>query len=456
MLLLALLVLTLLATAYRPNQRPFHNWHCLGCPDEATISVPGNATLSIYRQVHRALRQRGAAREVYLLLDHAWIDRLLEPSTTVVVKVVPRDRLRQTRLVQQEELDREKLDPVHGDAKYVVVYSPEDPVKRLKGAAAQRVRVLRKSEATAVDAFLAANPCFLPLHDPPVTLNDSLLQPLGPVSRRLSTDGDAQQALAETAEYEHAAIFVRLPSFPYHATCKLFDAVTASQFRQHCPTARETWTFDTYWLGNIGWVNNVYPLVTKMQSALHNDRLLVTPRAQDNGAEQTRAKRLFYRSPKYKVRQGSAEAARRWAGQRAEVGTAGYWEADPAAPAGAGKRDEAADPAGGEVPGWDWAAAWAAAWAARGLRPVHGTWGAWADRLECPSEAHFAFDPWACHFISLSHCNFVPELQAVAPTEGYADDPKNGSAYLSLLMATKADRRTYGDALQVHPCLVPI
>jgi hypothetical protein len=305
--------------------------------------------------------------------------------------------------------------------------------------------VLRKSEAVVVDAFLAANPCFLPLHDPPVTLNDSsLLQPLGPVSRRLSTDGDMHRALAETAAYEHAAIFVRLPSFPYHATCKLFNAVTAIQFRPRCPTAHETWTFDAYWLGNIGWVNNVYPLVTKLQSALHNDRLLVTPRAQENGGEQTRAKRLFYRSPMYKVKAGAADAARRWTGQRAEVGTAGEWEALPEAPTKSAREE------GGLGPGYDWAAPWLAAWAARGVRPVHGTWGAWADRHECPSQAHFAFDPWACHFISLSHCNFVPELQSVVPTEGYADDPKNGSAYLTLLKGEiDADRRTYGDALQL-------
>ena len=205
------------ASAYRGNYKPFQNWQCVGC-----VAEDVNATTSIYRKVHRALRQRGSAREVYLLLDHSWIDRLLEPSTIVVVHVVPRDQLSATRMVQQVEIREEgKVDGTQREEQYVVVYSPPTTKSRM---------VLRKAEAITIDTFLLKNPCFLPLHDPPVTLNDSQLSyPLGPPSRRLSTDGSMTQSMRETRAYEVSAIFVRLPSYPYHATCKLYALVTARQ-----------------------------------------------------------------------------------------------------------------------------------------------------------------------------------------------------------------------------------
>ena len=213
----------LFASAYRGNYKPFQNWQCVGCVADDT-----NATASIYRKVHRALRQRGSAREVYLLLDHSWIDRLLESSTVVVIHVIPRDELSDTHMVQQVDIQEEKkVDGMQREERYVVVYSPP---------AAHRRMVLRKVEALMIDTFLLKNPCFLPLHDPPVTLNDSqLLYPLGPPSRRLSTDGSMIRSMRETRVYELTAIFVRLPSYPYHATCKLYSLVTSRQVTTTIP-----------------------------------------------------------------------------------------------------------------------------------------------------------------------------------------------------------------------------
>ena len=219
LLLLRYLLLStwLFVSAYRGNYKPFHNWKCVGCTTEDT-----NATTSIYRKVHRALRQRGSAREVYLLLDHAWIDRLLEPSTVVVVHVIPRSQLSTTHMIQQVNIQEEvKVDGIQREEQYVVVYSPPAVKSRM---------VLRKAEAVLIDTFLLNNPCFMPLHDPPVTINDSQLSyQLGPPSRRLSSDGLMIQSMRETRAYELTAIFVRLPSYPYHATCKLYSLVTSRQ-----------------------------------------------------------------------------------------------------------------------------------------------------------------------------------------------------------------------------------
>lgn len=375
------------AMAYRANYKPFHNWQCDGCGDE------NGAAEETYRQVHQALRQRGAAREVYLLLDHSWIDRLLEPATKVIVKVVRRDRLNTTQLTQQEENNN----PVQGDEAYVVVYSPPAEQTRANG-----YPVLRKKEAAQIDTFLVRNPCFVPLQDPPVTLSDSKMHPMG--RRRSSTgvkraSGNDSPETLDSLIYEHSAIFVRLPSYPYHATCRLYTVITANQFPDRCPPSSHTDALEAYHLGNIGWVNNVYPMISKMQSALHNDRIFIMPRAQDNGRENTTEAVLYFRTvPK-----------RKEAGEdKTEVGNAAYWKAR-----GKNRKERALPSA---------------------LTGVRGTWGAWADRAECPSMAHFAFDPWSCHFMTLSACHQDPTMQTVATREGYPDDPKNGSAYLIALV----------------------
>ena len=88
----------------------------------------------------------------------------------------------------------------------------------------------------------------------------------------------------ELLDYEQSAIFIRLPSYPYHATCKFYNVITMLQFPSHCPEPTNAeQQIEAHRLGNIGWVNNVYPLVTKFQTALRNGRVLITPRAEENG-----------------------------------------------------------------------------------------------------------------------------------------------------------------------------
>ena len=99
---------------------------------------------------------------------------------------------------------------------------------------------------------------------------------------------------------------------------------------------------------------------------------------------------------------------RRMKGKHAEIGNALYWE----------KLSMQVEPSDSV------------------LSSVMGTWGAWADGKECPSLPHFAFDPWSCHFMSLSSCNIIPDMQMVKPREGYADDPTAGSTYLTAMKGT--------------------
>jgi hypothetical protein len=68
---------------------------------------------------------------------------------------------------------------------------------------------------------------------------------------------------------------------------------------------------------------------------------------------------------------------------------------------------------------------------------VKGTWDAWASRYECDTST-FAWNPWACHFLSLSNCH-SPAMQelavnSVVPVGAPFKDPPEGSDYLSKLV----------------------
>ena len=76
-----------------------------------------------------------------------------------------------------------------------------------------------------------------------------------------------------------------------------------------------------------------------------------------------------------------------------------------------------------------------------------GPWGAWADMEECPIDT-YAWNPWHCHFISLSSCN-TPELHDKKFIESRLEDPKGGSDYLKRLEQIKFDRLKYGDGFHL-------
>jgi hypothetical protein len=67
---------------------------------------------------------------------------------------------------------------------------------------------------------------------------------------------------------------------------------------------------------------------------------------------------------------------------------------------------------------------------------VNGTWGAWADRDKCPINT-FAWDPWACHYISLSSCH-SPEKQNLPYVDNHygMQAPVKKSTYMTSLVSS--------------------
>jgi hypothetical protein len=146
------------------------------------------------------------------------------------------------------------------------------------------------------------------------------------------------------AFYEGSAIFVRLPTHGFKATCMLYTYITRNQFpssspstsSSSCPKTNEKNKYLVNLIGTIGYFNFFHPLIENFIGALHNDRILLTPRAWDQGE---------FNFPETVIKSSD------------------------------GKITKAKDP-----------------------------WATWADVKECDLET-YAYNPWNCHYISLSSCN---------------------------------------------------
>jgi hypothetical protein len=275
---------------------------------------------------------------------------------------VSRDTL---EFYQHPEVDEKKPLSHKFEEVFQIVISLPSLAKKV-GRAAAAISEEAANTARIVDGFLRRNPCFMPIHDPyfePSSNNDTKIEGKSANGHVKRGHGHGKKLSRDfySGLYYGTAIFVRLPSFPFYSTCKMYTYINKRQFPKNCPNREEDVL--TYWLGNIGWSNNLLPFIDTFRGALRNSRILITPRARDNGAEKALSVLVNGKMVK-----------------------------------------------------------------------VSGTWGAWADREECPIDT-FAWDPWACHYISLSNCN-NPELHDLKFSDKHdkLPDPDIKNEYMNFMV----------------------
>lgn len=300
------------------------NWECDDCGDNKSI---------IFGVVRHALYSE--SREVYLNFDHTWMDKVLNTRENVVVKNVKRESLANYKAhdtISSPDSDRDETYHI------VVSLHPES----------SQNEPLSEYDADILDNFLTLNPCWIPIHEPPIYL-------------RSNSSSVTGSSLSQQLFFEYSVVFIRLPSFPFHSTCQLYTMISKIQNPSECPS-KDSEQVQANYLGNIGWANCLHPLTEHFIDAMHNSRVFITPRAWDNGA----AKEL----------QATVD--------------------------------------GQEV-------------------AVSGPWQAWADPNECRKDV-YAWNPWHCHFMSLSKCN-TPALHDNKFEEHRVPDPPGGSEYLRELVS---------------------
>ena len=284
------------------------NWECENCGDESHKEL-------IYGMVRHAMYAE--LREVYLNLDHYWIDDALEPGRKVIVKNVNRNELADLKMPEHE---RYGVESMLSESIYVIISFAKDD---------NQVDALSGNVAAEIDQFLTFNPCWIPLHEPPIQLPKS--------TEDVSFPADFDE-MPNEREYEHSLILVALPNFPYHSTCALFRRITQQQFPDECPDESSDNAVVSH-LRNEGWAYGLIPLMEHFIDALHTQKVFITPRARlnDEQAKATESEQL-----KLTIEQQEYNFT--------------------------------------------------------------GPWTVWADHEECDPST-LLWNPWNCHFISLSHCN---------------------------------------------------
>jgi hypothetical protein len=288
------------------------------------------------------------SREVYLNFDHSWMDNILASSSRVVIKRIDIKELANAQIAADTATDKS----LHDQTFTIVVALPNANLRSSTIPPSTMTQFVDGS-GVAIDSFLKLNPCYIPLHDPIVPAASA-------VRARGSKTG---QTAAEAQLYDLSTVIVRLPTYPFTPTCTLYSFITKKQFPAICPTADEKTSngdrkVHVNWLGMIGWANCLHPVVDHMLAALHFDRVFITPRAWSDGAH-----------PPFDINVTTSILPENGMKNGMKTTTTTT------------------------------------------VKRVMGPWGSWADRSACPADI-YAWDPWACHFISLSKCN-TPELHNV-------------------------------------------
>ena len=264
------------------------------------------------------------SRETYLPFDHSWLDsRALQNKARVVVTLVPRTAL------GTHQYDVSSVSASHGttDADmnedteifHVVMSLPLTP-----STDHNQRHYASSADIQPVDEFLRRNPCFMPLHDPPVNISTP------------GNNGARDHQDFGGPWYRHSAIFIRLPAKHFHPTCRLYTFITERQHPAECPTLAQKDKYLPAAVGMIGWTNTLDFFVMILRHAMYTNRLFISARSSGT---------INLQNP-----------------------NAFHINVD-----GVSKR-------------------------------IEQTWDSWADPAYCAAE-DFAWNPWACNFISLSKCN---------------------------------------------------
>ena len=238
------------------DKPPNEYWRCYGdCVDAS----------SLFGQIRTALLSRREERPVFTSVEINWVDDLLLPTARVVVKAINASELASF---------------VHAPTSFAV-YNATSPsalkkeeqtfhllVSRVPGrltVSSRRASARLGSERTpiflGVDAFLTANPCFIPLAEP----------------YEYHGGGPSLQAWHASGPL---LVLAALPHYPLHSTCVLFSALQRSQFPQTCNYSEDAMA--KYLLPNNGFSSILVQMTDALVNSLGDTRkVLVAPVAED-------------------------------------------------------------------------------------------------------------------------------------------------------------------------------
>ena len=274
---------------------PNVHWRCEGCND-------AYHAMDIFNQIHSAVRHND--RLSYLGLDMSWMDRLNQIDSRVHVQLNDFSRIaliHPPKSIYSEYKKSKSMLSEYTEEFQVLAFHFNQYQVADRG---QNEAMLQRKYQTAIDAFLAVNPCWIPLHEPYTPPMPAGISVSTPTSNRHMNAANHhhhhnKRSLQSTHPILHhhplggennlqhgLLLFIRLPDVSFHATCMLYTAVIKRQFPRVCHYTPEK--MRTYHLANIGFGHVSLFIVNSFSAVLKeytgksdkDDIVFVAPRAQ--------------------------------------------------------------------------------------------------------------------------------------------------------------------------------
>lgn len=261
------------------NRRANAQWVCAGCKDESHER-------EIFGQIHQALHDGRLDRTVYFTIDMAWIDDMLLPDAQVQVTLV--DPLALSAFVHPETaLDHYEKSSASKVYHLVVssVFSNETTVRHPYRSSRNHVRDMHSHKLSApafggVDAFLTANPCWIPLCEPVIHLPQQH-QHTGKRRRRLASQTHSHES------GNRLLVLAAMPHTPLHTTCVLYSLLHRTQFPPPAQCKYDDDHMTRYDLPNVGYASILVQVVDAFADNYCNTcsaktrKIFIAPQAED-------------------------------------------------------------------------------------------------------------------------------------------------------------------------------
>lgn len=249
--------------------RANEHWSCEGCHNLNHDNPVGIAQL--YGTIRYFIQKE--QRNAYFGLNMGWMDKVLLPESRVKVTVVKPERLASLIMSTPSPLPE-----TENDETFQLLFIELPAIK------SNMVDPVGSFSSVATDKFLEANPCWMPLHEP--TISNSTNYDVVTRANLLRTknhlkSNNLYHLRTMFVTYQRTLIFIRLPIFGFHATCRLFSEITRLQHPQKCIYNNNHMM--VHHLHNTGWSATFNALLFKLAEILNQrtypNKIIVVPQA---------------------------------------------------------------------------------------------------------------------------------------------------------------------------------
>ena len=218
--------------------------------DNINVSNCSNSIIPI-SNVRHAIQT--ADRNLYLSLNHDWLDSLLISNKRINIQCITINQLQQKKTFKNDI----NINDVHEDNEVIeIYYVPMNNSTNLQ---------VTSYTSGPIDTFLMYNPCWIVLQEPDLFDDDEMIDKR--IKHRLRNK---------------PLIFVKLPTYGYGPTCKLFTHLTNRQFPDKCPDKGSLYY---HFVQNYGFGGEVNKLVKTFLFNLYSSSSRVYAQTRHEGYE---------------------------------------------------------------------------------------------------------------------------------------------------------------------------